>query len=97
VKGFTGSRCAKLEQRLQIIPVCTLFVWLISHQPTVLFSQNKPATNNQSAVLFSQNKPAPAISHQPNEQTGYIDSSYIPNEFGCGKELVHIFVLTDRP
>jgi hypothetical protein len=30
-----------------------LFVWLISHQP---------------AVLFSQNKPAPATSHQPSEQ-----------------------------
>jgi hypothetical protein len=41
---------------------------LISHQPTVLFSQNKSVTSNQSAVLFSQNKPAPAISHQPNEQ-----------------------------
>jgi hypothetical protein len=62
-----------------------LFVWLISHQPTVLFSQNKPVTSNQPAVLFSQNKPvtsnqpavlfsqnklAPAISHQPNEQAG---------------------------
>jgi hypothetical protein len=47
----------------------TLFAWLISHQPTVLFSQNKPATNNQPAVLFSQNKPAPAISHQPNERS----------------------------
>jgi hypothetical protein len=46
----------------------SLFAWLISHQPAVLFSQNKSATNNQSAVLFSQNKPAPAISHQPNEQ-----------------------------
>jgi hypothetical protein len=45
-----------------------LFVWLISHQTTVLFSQNKPATSNQPAVLFSQNKPAPAISHQPTEQ-----------------------------
>jgi hypothetical protein len=45
-----------------------LFVWLISHQPAVLFSQNKPAITNQPAVLFSQNKPAPAISHQPNEQ-----------------------------
>jgi hypothetical protein len=44
-----------------------MFAWLISHQPTVLFSQNKPATINQSAVLFSHNKPAPAISHQPNE------------------------------
>jgi hypothetical protein len=46
----------------------TLFVWIISHQPAVLFSQNKPATNNQPAVLFSQNKSAPAIGHQPNEQ-----------------------------
>jgi hypothetical protein len=45
-----------------------LFAWLISHQPAVLFSHNKSATNNQPVVLFSQNKPAPAISHQPNEQ-----------------------------
>jgi hypothetical protein len=45
-----------------------LFVWLISHQPTVFFSQNKPATSHQPAVLFSQNKSALAISHQPNEQ-----------------------------
>jgi hypothetical protein len=44
-----------------------LFLPLISHQPVVLFSQNKSATSNQSAVLFSQNKPAPAISHQPND------------------------------
>jgi hypothetical protein len=41
----------------------SLFVWLISHQPTVLFSHNKPATNNQPAVLFSQNKSTPGISH----------------------------------
>jgi hypothetical protein len=46
----------------------SLFVWLISHQPAVLFSQNKSATNKQPAVLFSHNKSAPAISHQPNEQ-----------------------------
>jgi hypothetical protein len=35
-----------------------LFAWLISHQPTVLFSQNKPATNNQpepaSSILLSE-------------------------------------------
>jgi hypothetical protein len=37
-----------------------LFVWLISHQPAVLFSQNNPATSNQPAVPFSHNKPAPA-------------------------------------
>jgi hypothetical protein len=49
-----------------------MFVWLISHQPTVLFSQNKSATSNQPAVLFSQNKSAPAISHQPNEQAGSV-------------------------
>jgi hypothetical protein len=46
----------------------SLFAWLISHQPAVLFSQNKPATSNQPALLFSQNKPAPAINHQPTEQ-----------------------------
>jgi hypothetical protein len=45
--------------------ICAIFAWLISHQPAVLFSQNKPATSNQPVVLFSQNKPAPAIS-QPN-------------------------------
>jgi hypothetical protein len=50
------------------IKSCALFVWLISHQPAVLFSQNKPAISNQPAVLYSQNKPAPAISHQPTEQ-----------------------------
>jgi hypothetical protein len=49
-----------------------LFVWLISHQPTVIFSQNKLATRNQPAVLFSQNKSAPAISHQPSEQVVYL-------------------------
>jgi hypothetical protein len=29
------------------------FAWLINHQPTILFSQNKPAISNQPAVLFS--------------------------------------------
>jgi hypothetical protein len=50
------------------MPNYSLFAWFISHQPTILFSHNKPTTSNQPAVLFSQNKPAPAISHQPNEQ-----------------------------
>jgi hypothetical protein len=50
------------------VKLYSLFAWLISHQPAVLFSQNKSATNNQPTVLFSQNKPAPAISHQPTEQ-----------------------------
>jgi hypothetical protein len=55
-----------------------LFVWLISHQPAVLFSQNKPANSNQPAVLFSQNKPAPAISHQPNEQAVVVLTVGVP-------------------
>jgi hypothetical protein len=45
-----------------------LFVWFISHQPAVFFSQNKSAARNQPAVFFSQNKSAPVISHQPNQQ-----------------------------
>jgi hypothetical protein len=49
-----------------------LFVCLISYQPAVLLSQNKPATSNQPTILFSQNKPAPVISHQPNEQADAI-------------------------
>jgi hypothetical protein len=35
-----------------------LFVWLISHQPTVLFSHNKPA----SSTLLSEQT---STSHQP--------------------------------
>jgi hypothetical protein len=53
---------------LVVVSKPCLFARLISHQPAVLFSQNKPATSNQPAVLSSQNKPAPAISHQPTEQ-----------------------------
>jgi hypothetical protein len=52
--------------------VISLFVRLISHQPALFFSQNKPATSNQSVILFSQNKSAPVISHQPNEQADYL-------------------------
>jgi hypothetical protein len=49
-----------------------LFVCLISHQPTILFSQNKPAITNQPAILFSQNKSEQtSTSHQPPaERTG---------------------------
>jgi hypothetical protein len=46
------------------------FAWLISHQPAVLFSQNKLAIINQRTVFFSQNKPASVISNQPNEHAG---------------------------
>jgi hypothetical protein len=57
--------------KIKNLLVAALFVWLISHQPAVLFSQNKSAITNQPAVLFSQNKAAPAISHRPNEQAAH--------------------------
>jgi hypothetical protein len=56
--------------RTDFYQTSALFVWLISHQPAVLFSQNKSATNNQPEVL---NISAPAISHQPNEQADQVD------------------------
>jgi hypothetical protein len=67
---FKSLLCTSATWLLSLVlwTVYALFAWLISHQPTVLFSHNKPATSNQPAVLFSQNKPAPAISHQPTEQ-----------------------------
>jgi hypothetical protein len=58
-RGFRASRH---------VASCSLLARLISHQPAVLFSQNKSATSNQLVVLFFQNKPAPAISHLPTEQ-----------------------------
>jgi hypothetical protein len=39
-----------------------LFVWLISHQPAVFFSHNKPTISNQPTVLISQTT---STSHQP--------------------------------
>jgi hypothetical protein len=75
---YTSARAGHAQGSLVRLPLLlavelpqdtsTLFAWLISHQPTVFFSHNKPATSNQPAVLFSQNKSAPAIIHQSNEQ-----------------------------
>jgi hypothetical protein len=76
VFGKVQNQARKLSKRNELIlrnnRIFAQFVWLISHQPAVLLSQNKPATSNQPAVLFSQNKSAPAISHQPNEQAVYL-------------------------
>jgi hypothetical protein len=66
-----------------------MFVWLISHQPAVLFSPNKPATSNQPTILFSQNKSAPAISHLPNEQA--VNSKRLQRAArSCGGDGRHI-------
>jgi hypothetical protein len=65
--GHRLAVCCPRPFPLFIVPFA-LFAWLISHQPAVLLSQNKPAIINQPTIFFSQNKPAPAISNQPNEQ-----------------------------
>jgi hypothetical protein len=45
---------------------------LISHQPAVLFSQNKPATNNQQPASSTLLSKQTSTSHQPPaNRTGY--------------------------
>jgi hypothetical protein len=79
--------------------VTSLFVRLISHQPAVLFSQNKPA----NCTFLSQKI---STSHQPNEQAEHqrhaatarlSDSDTIgkDSEFMC-LALIRIGSLTDR-
>jgi hypothetical protein len=45
--------------------VRALFVWLISHQPAVLFSQNKSATSQQYISLRT-NQHQPSATSRPN-------------------------------
>jgi hypothetical protein len=47
-----------------------LFAWLISHQPAVLFSHNKPATSNQYSSLRT-NQHQPSATSQPNRLTSH--------------------------
>jgi hypothetical protein len=42
-----------------------MFVWIITHHPTLLFSQNKSAPTNQPIVFFPKQI---NTSHQPGEQ-----------------------------
>jgi hypothetical protein len=103
-KSFTRIRKAKIPYKIKIFlrlfeieavltkdnMINALFAWLISHQPAVLFSHNKPAISNQPAVLFSQNKPAPAISHQPTEQAVRESGLVIPHASSVrGLQIVH--------
>jgi hypothetical protein len=44
----------------------SLFGWLISHQPAVLFSQNKPTTSQQYSSLKT-NQHQPSATSQPNK------------------------------
>jgi hypothetical protein len=47
-----------------------LFVWLFSHQPALLFSQNKPAISQQYFPLTTNQHQPSATCHRPNEQAG---------------------------
>jgi hypothetical protein len=52
--GYLDGRCglprsaqaAAISHHGRCGPALALFAWLISHQPAVLFSHNKPATSN---------------------------------------------------
>jgi hypothetical protein len=46
--------------RLSFQPINALFVWLISHQATVILSQNKPATSQQYFYLITNQHQPPA-------------------------------------
>jgi hypothetical protein len=60
------NRWAVLHEKMR------LFAWLISHQPTVLFSQNKPATSQQYFSLRTNQ-------HQPSA-TGQMNRMHQENE-----------------
>jgi hypothetical protein len=76
-----GMGCQEVQPGLcpiSLPPACVtltiaLFAWFISHQSSILFSQNKPATSNQPTVLFSRNKPA--TSNQPTVGTTRLQTS----------------------
>jgi hypothetical protein len=53
--------------------IVTLFVWLMSHRPAVLFSHNKPVISNQPAVLYFRTN-----QHQPSEHAA--NSQFILRE-----------------
>jgi hypothetical protein len=65
-KGFvTCSRSS--NQQISNQPVYTLFAWLISHQPTIFFSQNKPAAAiSQQYFSLRTNQHQPSATSQTN-------------------------------
>jgi hypothetical protein len=57
---------SRITIQLRWSPTLALFAWLISHQSTVFFSQNKPATSNQSEPASSTlHSEQISTSHQP--------------------------------
>jgi hypothetical protein len=61
-----------------------VFVWLISHQPTLLLSQNKPTINNQPEQI--------SIRHQPQvKRTG---GQTFPNFIPVKQKLILQYIST---
>jgi hypothetical protein len=56
--------------RYDIAGASALFVWLISHQPAVLFSKQTSHQQPASSTFLSEQTSTRAISQQPNEQAG---------------------------
>jgi hypothetical protein len=66
--------------------IVALFAWLISHQPTVLFSQNKPATI--SSTFLSEQI---STSHQPPaKRTGRVRPTGEACELGSIKHWLRL-------
>jgi hypothetical protein len=76
------------------LSACSLGLSATSQQYFSLRTNQPPATSrNQPTVLFSQNKPAPAISHQPTEQAVCFmgicwRAHHLPYGKGSGHSLV---------
>jgi hypothetical protein len=65
-------------------PAAQLFVWLISHQPSVLFSQNKPASSN---FLLEQN----SSGHQPQPNQKYRRARQLLRHVGEGGRMASTY------
>jgi hypothetical protein len=62
------------------IACISLFAWLISHQPTIFFSQNKPATSNHQPASSTFLSEQTSTSHQPPaKRPGFIFDTF----FAC--------------
>jgi hypothetical protein len=62
---LVGLRCAKKEW-IKKLTMNALFVWIISHQPTVLLPQNKSAITSQQYFSLRTNQYQPSATSRTN-------------------------------
>jgi hypothetical protein len=79
-----------------IISKPSLFVWLISHQPTILFSQSKPATSQQYFSLRI-NQHQPSATSQTNRLKPLASPCVKAHRF-AGSSALHLipYVLSEK-